>query len=295
MRPPKVSVVVPSYNHGCFLAQRLDSILGQTFGDFEVIVLDDASNDGSHAVLARYHAKPRIRLVVNARNSGSAFPQWGRGIGMSKGDYVWVAESDDAADPRFLETLVPILDDDPAVGLAYCQSRLIDPLGTEIGNSLDWTRDLDPTRWAFDFRNRGADEVRQFLTAKNTIPNASAVLARRSVALATLPIDASYKLCGDWLHWGKILLRSDIAYVAKPLNRWRLKSSNSRTLTDGLVEWEEGRRVVRYFAEAFGYAPAATTELLLRFAERCLGWVAATAGKGAANSRPLLAAATGQS
>src|SRR6266567_649594 len=132
MRHPKVSVIVPSYNHCRYLSERIDSILGQTFGDFEVIVLDDASTDGSPAVLADYYAKPRVRIVVNARNSGSAFPQWNRGIGMAKGDYIWIAESDDSADPRFLETLVPILDDDPTLGLVYCQSRLIDVGGAAI-------------------------------------------------------------------------------------------------------------------------------------------------------------------
>jgi glycosyltransferase involved in cell wall biosynthesis len=274
MRPPKVSVIIPSYNHCRYLPERIDSVLGQTFGDFEVIILDDASTDGSHAVLARYHAKPRVRVVVNTRNSGSAFPQWNRGIGMAKGEYVWIAESDDSADPHFLETLVPILDDDPALGLVYCQSRLIDTAGAAVGTALDWTADLHPTRWATDFRNDGTDEVRRYLTAKNTIPNASAVLSRRAVALQALPVDASFKLCGDWLHWGKILLRSHVAYVARPLNRWRLRSSNSRRRPDGLVEWDEGQRVLAHFARALDYSEADAAALQLRFAQRCLAWAA---------------------
>jgi glycosyltransferase involved in cell wall biosynthesis len=287
MRPPKVSVVVPSYNHCRYLPERIDSVLEQTFGDLELIILDDASDDGSHAVLARYHAKPRVRVVVNSRNSGSAFPQWNRGIGMARGEYVWIAESDDSADRRFLETLVPILDNDPAVGVAYCRSRLIDAAGVDVGDSLGWTADLHPTRWASDFRNDGADEVRQYLTAKNTIPNASAVLCRRAVALSALPVDTSFKLCGDWLHWGKILLRSQVAYVARPLNRWRLQSSNSRRLPDGLTEWDEGQRVLTHFARALEYSEADTAALLLRFARRCLAWVATAAGK------PVEAAANG--
>src|SRR4051794_30504658 len=106
MQHPKVSVVIPNYNHGPYLRERIDSVLGQTFGDFEVIILDDASTDNSHAILTRYYTKPRMRILVNRRNSGSAFPQWNRGIELARGDYVWIAESDDSADPRFLETLV---------------------------------------------------------------------------------------------------------------------------------------------------------------------------------------------
>src|SRR5262245_4202511 len=103
MKHPKVSVIIHNYNHCRYLGQRIDSVLNQAFGDFELLILDDASTDASHEVLARYYAKPRVRIVVNTRNSGSAFPQWNRGIGLAKGDYIWIAESDDDADSHFLE------------------------------------------------------------------------------------------------------------------------------------------------------------------------------------------------
>src|ERR1700687_1469114 len=101
----RVSVIVPSYNHSQYLSQRLASVLDQSFRDLELLVLDDASTDDSHHKLVRVYSKPGVRFVITERNSGSAFPQWNRGIMMAKGDYVWIAESDDFADPRFLETL----------------------------------------------------------------------------------------------------------------------------------------------------------------------------------------------
>jgi glycosyltransferase involved in cell wall biosynthesis len=276
-RAPRVSVIVPNYNHARHLPQRLDSVLGQTFGDFELIVLDDASTDDSHSVLARYHARPRTRVVVNTRNSGCAFAQWNLGLEMSHGEYVWIAESDDYADPRFLETLVPLLDAHPNVGLAYCQSTLVNREGKEIGTSLPWTSDLDPTRWASDFVSAGPAEVREYLIRKNTIPNASAVLFRRSVMMASFPVDATFKLCGDWLQWGKMLLRSDVAYVARPLNFWRTDSSNSRPILAGLLEWEEGQRVVGWLAHELGYGQQDRDQALLDFARRCLEWAARAA------------------
>ena len=279
---PKVSVIVPNYNHSRYLAQRIDSILGQTYADLELIVLDDASTDDSHHQLARYYSKPRIRIVVNSRNSGSAFPQWNRGISMASGEYVWIAESDDSADPRFLETLVPLLDENPAVGVAYCQSRLINPEGREIGSSLDWTNDLDPKRWQSGFINNGRDEIRNYLIHKNTVPNASAVLSRRSVLLETLPVDSSFKLCGDWLHWGKMLLRGHIAYVPEALNYWRQNSSNSRPLPPGVLEWREGQRVIGYLARSLDYSESETTRLQLRFADQCLAWLCTSVGATAA-------------
>jgi hypothetical protein len=162
---------------------------------------------------------------TSAARSGSAFPQWNRGIAMAQGEYVWIAESDDSADVRFLETLVSILDEDLELGLAYSLSKLIDKDGAEIGNSLNWTQDLHPRRWVSDFRNAGRDEVQKYLICKNSIPNASAVLSRLSVWRQVAPVDASFKLCGDWLHWGKMLLVSDVAYIAQQLNLWPFGSS----------------------------------------------------------------------
>lgn len=278
MQQPKVSVIVPNYNHAPYLSERLNSILDQTYNDLELIIIDDASKDESHRILTRYYSKPRVHIIVNSRNSGAAFPQWNRGIARAKGDYVWIAESDDSADPRFLETLVPLLDENSHVGLAYCQSRLINREGTAIGDSLNWTADLHPERWKSDFVNDGRDEIRNYLVYKNTIPNASAVLARRSVLSRTLPVDTSFKLCGDWMHWGKVLLQTNLAYVAAPLNNWRLESSNSRLRAPGLVEWNEGQAVIRHLTTELGYTEAETTNLLMGFAERCMSWVAASAG-----------------
>lgn len=275
MPNPKVSVIVPNYNHARYLSERIESILNQTYNDLELIILDDASTDDSHRVLARYHSKPCVRMVVSTTNSGAAFPQWNRGIYLAKGEYVWIAESDDIADPHFLEVLIPLLDENPNVGLGYCQSRIIDENGVHVGDSLGWTRDLHPERWEGDFVNDGKDEVRRYLIHKNTIPNASAVIMRRSVLNQVLPVDTSFQLCGDWLHWGKVLLETDLAYVAEPLNDWRLGSSNSRPLPAGVLEWTEGQRVIRHFAKELDYSDAETDEVLASFEERCQGWTAA--------------------
>lgn len=277
---PKISVIVPNYNHAPYLSQRLDSILNQTYNDLEILILDDASTDDSHQIFKRYYTKPGLRIVVNHINSGAAFPQWNLGIHLAKGEYVWIAESDDSADPHFLESLIPLLDENPNVGLAYCQSKIMNVDGVDVGDSLDWTSDLDPERWLNDFVNDGQDEVRNYLIYKNTIPNASAVVTRRSVLRQVVPVDTSFQLCGDWMHWGKVLLHTDLAYVAEPLNFWRLGSSNSRKQPPGILEWEEGQRVIRHFAERLELPEFETTQRLMSFEERCMNWVADAAETG---------------
>ena len=272
MKTPKVSVILPNYNHAPYLCERLESILTQTYKDFELLILDDGSTDDSYQIIARYERRARVRVLVNSTNSGSAFSQWNLGISLACGEYVWIAESDDSADPHFLETVIPLLDENPSIGLAYCQSRLINEEGVEVGNSLDWTTDLDPFRWKADFMNNGRDEIRKYLVFKNTIPNASAVITRRSVLKDVMPMDTSFKLCGDWMHWGKVLLQTDLAYIAEPLNHWRLESSNSRILPPGIMEWNEGQRVIHYLTTSLGYSESEKTEMLLAFAVRCINW-----------------------
>src|SRR6056297_3125162 len=110
---PRVSVIVPNYNHAPYLGRRLRSVFGQTFGDLEAIVLDDASTDDSLAVIAGFEADPRVRVVPNETNTGNTFRQWNKGAALARGEYLWFAESDDDADPRLLERLVGMLDMHP--------------------------------------------------------------------------------------------------------------------------------------------------------------------------------------
>src|SRR5437588_9034397 len=129
MSTPLVSVIVPNYNHAKYLPRRLESILAQTAVDFELILLDDCSTDDSRSLLTRFAATDaRCRCVFNAKNSGSVFRQWNLGVGMARGKYIWIAESDDWAAPTFLAQLVSALERNPRCGIAYCQSRTIDEL-----------------------------------------------------------------------------------------------------------------------------------------------------------------------
>ena len=118
---PEISVIVPNYNHARFLRQRIDSILNQTYQDFELILLDDCSTDNSRGVLESYSDNPHVtHIVYNERNSGSAFMQWDKGIQLSQGNWIWIAESDDWAEPDFLKRMASVVAEHPSCGLVYC-------------------------------------------------------------------------------------------------------------------------------------------------------------------------------
>jgi glycosyltransferase involved in cell wall biosynthesis len=212
---PKISIIIPSYNHAPYLEMRVRSVLAQTFTDTEIILLDDCSTDGSLDILARYRSHPKVtHCIFNQANSGSAFRQWERGMACATGKYIWIAESDDLADPHFLSHLSGLLDAHRKVGLAYCQSAKIDETGSTIGSWKDQTDGIPGNPWRGDFVAKGRDVLRSFLLFQNVVPNASAVLFRRRFLRPNILRDAAgYTINGDWYIWSNVLLSSDIAFV----------------------------------------------------------------------------------
>ena len=244
---PKVTVVIPNYNHAQFLDQRIQSVLNQTYNDFEVLYLDDASTDNSSEVFAKYADDPRVRSIINQANSGSPFPQWNKGVREAKSEYIWIAEADDYADDTLLEKLIAQLDQHPSVGIACCPSWSVDEAGEKHGCSADWLTRLDFQRWKTDFVNDGRDECRRFMVLANTIPNASAVVFRRDVYLTAGGADEDMRYGGDWLLWAKMLLHADIAYSAQPMNYFRFHAGSvgSKSLNNG-INAQESYRIAEY-------------------------------------------------
>jgi glycosyltransferase involved in cell wall biosynthesis len=230
---PEVSVIVPNYNHEKYLAKRLESIFNQTFHDFEVILLDDCSTDNSRDIIEQYRGHPKVSAVVyNQQNGGSTFKQWEKGIRLCKGKYIWIAESDDECDPDFLLTLVNMLDKSESVVLAYCQSLVIDEAGEKRGSMSEWTSDIDEDRWKIDFVNKGADECKNYLIVKTTIPNASAVVFRKD-AFLNINTSTNLHLCGDWLIWSRLINEGDISFCASHLNFFRTHEETVRSAIKG--------------------------------------------------------------
>jgi len=255
MGMPLVSVIVPNYNHAAYLARRIESVLEQTVCGIEVILLDDASPDDSMSVIRRYAGDPRVRVIQNQVNTGSSFIQWNRGVYEARGEYMWIAESDDYADPQFLETLVSRLDEQPAVGLAYCDSFRVAGSGEKVGIYKDYYGRIDPRHWMSDFVSSGKQEILDYLLDRNTIPNASGVVFRKSVYERCGGAPTYLRLCGDWLMWIKMLLISDLAYVAEPLNYFRCHEGNVRTASGDFLLHKEHYQILKYVADQIQIAP----------------------------------------
>ena len=179
-KAPTLSIIVPCYNHARFLPERLKSISEQSFGDFEIILLDDASTDNSQNVLQAY-ADQEMRVsatLFNDENGGCVNEQWRKGVRIAKGDFIWIAESDDVATPDFLQVLLQQFKSFPEIGMAYCDSMIIDDAGIELGG-YDYSHSEYQNRWQGDFVLDGKTFIKEHLVFRNVIPNASAVVFRK--------------------------------------------------------------------------------------------------------------------
>jgi glycosyltransferase involved in cell wall biosynthesis len=267
---PTVSVIVPNYNHAAFLRQRIDTILAQTYQDFELILLDDASSDDSRSILAEYSPDPRVRLDFNEVNSGSAFKQWNKGVGLARGQYVWIAESDDYADARFLERLVPALDADAATVISYCRSRRVED--DRIEGFADPLLDPpDVLQWAADFASSGEELCRRYWVLANIVRNASSAVFRKAAYEGIGGADERLRLCGDWKLWASMALCGRVCYTSDPLNYYRLHAGSAwGKNADAALEIAEVLHVVRYVMDKAEPAEAVREKACQRLAR---GWV----------------------
>lgn len=240
-KKPLVSIIVPNYNHAPYLEKRLASITDQTFKDYEVIVLDDASTDNSHEIIAQYEQRHNFCVIRNISNSGNTFKQWNLGMRYAAGHYIWIAESDDYCERGMLEKLVGVLNGNHNVGIVYCQSYLVNSDNQVLGSHLKHLLTVSKSRWNHKFVIPGQEMLAKYMVSINTIPNASAVLFRKSAYEQIGGAVEDMKLCGDWMTWSKIAMNHHIAFIAEPLNYYRVHEltvrKSFRSSPDYLIEY----------------------------------------------------------
>lgn len=225
---PLVSVILPNYNHAAYLSKRIESILNQTFQDFELIVLDDSSKDESREMIDQYRNNPKIsHIIFNQTNSGSTFKQWDKGISLAQGKYIWLAESDDFAENSFLEKMILLLETNPNVGIAFSESYIVDEKNKILGL---WKDSIKQNQiWQESFIKEGTKIILENMLWGNIIPNASAAVFRKEIFEKAGKAHQNFRLVGDWLLWVNMLKISDLAFTVEPLNYFRKHTQNVRS------------------------------------------------------------------
>ena len=246
MKSPLVSVVIPNYNHSQFLDERIQSVLNQTYQNFEIIILDDKSTDNSVEVINKYKDNSHVsEIVVNEENSGSTFKQWHRGFELAKGDIVWIAESDDSCDVRLLEVLVRGYLDSDAV-LVFCKSCKYDVDGNR---SCYAPQDI----LTKSFSMTGHDFIKEYMIHDNIVANASSAIFNRQAALSLDRQYMSMRGEGDWLFWIGLMQLGNVFFSKEELNYFRFHQLNStKSLTNEGVSCIEHKVVYDYLVK-YGY------------------------------------------
>ena len=244
---PLVSVIIPNYNHAPYLQERIDSVLNQTYKDFEVIVLDDCSSDNSREIIERYRGHEKIsHIEYNSLNSGSTFKQWQKGLECAKGEWIWIAESDDVAHPDFLSKCLSSVQE---LDLVFCKSTIINRLGEEAtylgASSFPADEVFNPDVPVHHIDSSKFLEERMFNF--NHIVNASSVLTKGATLRQLIPEITDFKLCGDWMLWVLILSNGNGCYLNESLNYFRVHDQTVRASQSSTMEtFYENARIAQY-------------------------------------------------
>lgn len=205
---PAVSVVIATYNYGRYLAGALDSVLAQTFTDFEIVVVDDGSTDATAEVILPYLADPRVRYYRTENRGQPAAKNFG--IRFARASLIGFLDADDLWLPAKLERQIALLRSDPGLGVVYTRRLVIDPEG----------RELDCPQPAL---HRGL--VLEAVFRRNCICFSS-TLVRRAVFAEAGYFDEDLPLAIDFDLWLRVARRYRFDYVDEPLVKYRTGHAN---------------------------------------------------------------------
>lgn len=271
---PKVSVVIPNFNHARYLDQRIASILDQTYQNFDLTILDDASTDDSLEIIDKYvRAYPeRIRLIGNDVNSGCVFAQWQKGIEATDGTLIWICESDDFCEPGFLEKLIPLFADE-SVNLAFGRVQFANEDGTPREGLDQYREEAEPGIWSQTLVRPASQWFRNALGVNNVIVNVGGCVWRRW----HLPDDVwatakSYRILGDWYLYSIVAGGGQIGFEPSAVAYFRMHGENTsyKSYTTPTF-YEEHDRFMRHVARRWGL-DAETLRLFFEHLEAHYAW-----------------------
>ena len=228
MTSPRITVFMAVYNRADVVRGAIDSVLAQTFGDFELLVIDDGSTDGSAKIVDSY-ADPRVRLVVHDRNQGIPRTR-NEGLDLARGEYLAILDSDDYAYPRRLERQVDFLDRRP-----------------EIAAVGSWAVRMSPKGKARTLLIRVTDprEIRAHILYVSCFKNPT--MTARTDVLRAYRYREAFSICQDIDLWSRVSADHPLANLPEFLVRYR---SGGSSHGDTALTREMRIRVIRDQLEA---------------------------------------------
>jgi len=209
---PKVSVVSAAYNHAKYVTEAVQSVLDQTFRDFELVITDDASTDGTVEKIKQFN-DPRLRFLQNSTNQGCS-PTYNRSFANSSGDYIAWLDTDDVYEKHALATLVDYLEKNPEKLGVFGIAKIIDSEGLPIG------------KWAEIGVGADRFELLRLLFQRHRPFCNQAGLVRRQVVEQYGHMAPEFGQSHDTNLWMKILFEGDLVVIPDTVIRYRRHDTN---------------------------------------------------------------------
>ena len=232
-----VSVCIASYNHAEYIGLAIESVLAQTYKNYEIIVVDDGSTDKSLEILNSYARKfpERVRVFTHENHKNLGISKTANlAIEKSTGKYIAFLGSDDLWEKNMLALQIPALEQNPQIGLVYSKAKIIDSRGKATGAIAGES-----------FKKNG-DQLKQLL-AKNFIPAATALFRRECIErVGGFDENLVY---GDWELWLRILAHWEMTFVDEPLALYRVHRRNTSLGTNVEIDAERKLDIFKRLAE----------------------------------------------
>jgi glycosyltransferase involved in cell wall biosynthesis len=216
---PAVSVCIPVYNALPYLPETFASVLRQTFADWELVLVENCSKDGSREVAQRLVAEaadPRCRVHLNEEHLDMA-GNMNRALTIARGEFVKLLCADDIIEPRCLERQVAALRDHPNVVLAGCTRQIVGPTG-----KVAFARSAFPKSGVY----AGRDVIRRCLWAGTNLIGEPTSVLLRTADLQSIPLlDPETRYWIDFDFWTRLLMRGDMYFDTEPLAQFRIHGS----------------------------------------------------------------------
>lgn len=206
-----VSVVMPSYNHAEYVGRAIESVLRQTYKNFEFIIADDGSTDGSPEVISQYD-DPRIKFIRFEQNTGFGAVEYGYGV--AEGKYIAAIASDDMWNETILEKYVAFLENNSEYGCCFCQPEIVDENDIVLENTQYHT--------LFKTENKTREEWFKQLYMKGNCICAPSMCIRKSIYEKVGIFRFQYRQSQDYEYWLRMLQVTNLYIYPEKLIKYRV-------------------------------------------------------------------------
>jgi len=246
-----VSVIMPCYNHGRFLADSIGSILNQTYRELELIVVDDCSTDNSVEVMLAFAKQDsRVKVIQHAVNSGLSRSR-NDAIRAATGEWIAFCDADDLWAEEKLACQLKMLQQNPQYAVAYSESLIVDEKGKLTGEKFS---DLFPLPAC------SSGSLFEVLCIRNFINVPSAILHKQRAG-KNVYFDEQIELVNDWWYWIRLSKEYPFLFSNQPLAKYRVHS----TSTNITKRWEYNVHRFRVYKRVLKNYPGLNSSLLPKY------------------------------